>query len=54
MFMSPEGHKYSGRKLTKTYVIEFAIESLYLFSYKDCSDCEMSKSLTLQHSPPPF
>ena len=23
-----EGHKYGGRKLTKTYVIEFAVKSL--------------------------
>ena len=47
-----EGHKYGGRKLTKTYVIEFyracsrllmAHKHLYenLFSCKDCSDCEI-------------
>ena len=43
-----EGHKYGNRKLTKTYVIEFSIKSLWsstenlcenLLSCKDCSDC---------------
>ena len=56
-----EGHKYGGWKLTKTYVIEFGIKSLllsrllrahkllyeYLFSYRDCSDCEISVDKSL-------
>ena len=50
-----EGHNYDGRKLTKAYVIEFCYKKPYshllrahkhlfeyLFSYKDCSDCEIS------------
>ena len=28
MFVSPEGHKYGGQKLTKTCVSEFAIKTL--------------------------
>ena len=63
--LSPsEGHKYGARKLTKTYVIEFAIKKAcsrllrahkhlfeYLFSYRDCSDCKIlvDKSLFLTY-----
>ena len=53
-----EGHKYGGRKLTKTChracsCLLWAHKHLreYLFSYKDCSDCKISahKSLFLSY-----
>ena len=45
-----EGHKYGGRKLTKTHVIEFCYEKpVGHINIEDCSDCEISadKSLVL-------
>ena len=55
-----EGHKYGGRKLTKTDVIASLLSKAssrplrthkllyeYLFSYRDCSDCEISADKSL-------
>ena len=55
-----EGHKYGGRKLTKTDVIASLLSKAcsrllrahkllyeYLFSYRDCSDCKISADKSL-------
>ena len=45
-----EGHKYGGRKLTKTCSRLLRAHKLlyeYLFSYRDCSDCEISADKSL-------
>ena len=52
-----EGHKYGDRKLTKTDVIASLVSKAcsrllrvlheYLYSYRDCSDCEISADKSL-------
>ena len=43
-----EGHKYGGRKLTKTYVMEFCI-NIYMSTYSHSRTVQIAKSPRISH-----